>query len=101
MTLKSQFAIYVAKNWNDQVCYELDLNLLKDKDDIFHQLEDGILLILDFNEERQFKKDKNSEKVGKARNYVYEDDEDNSVKVHLDSIGNNKNKDCKTKVFQL
>ena len=92
---------FVAKNWNDQVCYELDLNLLKHEDDIFHQLKDGILLILDLNEERQFEKDMHSEKVEKARNYVYAVDEDNSVKVHLDSIGNNKNKDCKTNVFQL
>ena len=84
--------IFVAKNWNDQVCYELDLNLLKHEDDISieYQLKDGILLILDLNEERQF--EKHSEKVEKARN-LYED-EDNSVQVHLDSIGNNKNKDC-------
>ena len=92
--------IFAAKNWNDQVCYELDLNLLKDEVDIYHQLKDGILLILDFNEERQFKKDKNSGKVEKIRNYVYED-EDNSVQIHLNSIGNNKNKDCKTNVFTV
>ena len=83
--------IFAAKNWNDQVCYELDLNLLKDEDDILHQLENGILLILDFNEERQFKKDKNLEKVEKVRHYVYED-KANSVRVHLDSIGNKKMK---------
>ena len=80
--------IFVAKNWNDQVCFELDLNLLKDEVDIYHQLKDGLLLIIDFNEERQFKKDKNSEKVKKARNYFHED-KDNNVQVHLNSIGNN------------
>ena len=78
--------IFVAKNWNDQVCYELDLNLLKDEADIYNQLKDGLLLILDFNEERQFEKNKNSEKVQKAGKYFHED-KDNSVQVHLDSIG--------------
>ena len=78
--------IFVAKNWNDQVCYELDLNLLKDEHDINHQLKDGILLILDFNEERQFEKDKNSEKVEEERIFFYEEG-DNSVQVHIDSIG--------------
>ena len=90
--------IFVAKNWNDQVCYELDLNLLKDEDDIYRQMKDGILLILDFNEERQFEKDGNSEKVEELRNYFYVD-EDTSVQVHLDSIGKNKNKDSKSDVF--
>ena len=78
--------IFVAKNWNDQVCYELDLNLIKDEVDINHQLKDGILLILDFNGERQFEKDKNSEKVEEEINFFYEE-EDNSVQVHIDSIG--------------
>ena len=79
--------IFVAKNWNDQVCYELDLNLLKDEDDIFHQLKDGILLILDLNEERQFEKDViQEEKEMKLRNHLYEEEE-NSVQVHLESIG--------------
>ena len=77
--------IFVAKNWNDQVCYELDLSLLKDEGDINHQLKDGILLILDFNEERQFEKDKNSEKVEEERKILFEEEE-NTVQVHIDSI---------------
>ena len=88
--------VFAAKNWNDRICFELDLNKLKVEDDTY-QLKDGILLILDFNEERQFAKEGNSEKVQKVRNYFYVD-EDTSVQVHLDSIGNNKNKDCKTNV---
>ena len=78
--------IFVAKNWNDQVCYELDLNLLKDEHDINHQLKDGILLILDFNEERQFKMDKNSKKFEEERKIFFEEEE-NTVQVHIDSIG--------------
>ena len=83
--------IFVAKNLKDQVCYELDVNILKDEDDIFRQLKKGLLLILDFNEERQFKREKNSEKVEEARDYFY-DDEDISFHVHINSIGNNTKK---------
>ena len=59
--------VFKAKNWKDQLCYELDLNLLKIEDDIDFQLKDGILLVLDFNEERQFDDDFNMEKDEKVR----------------------------------
>ena len=71
--------IFAAKVLNDQVCYEMDLNLLKDENDIKFQLKDGITLILDFNEERQFKKIViEQENNFRKRNYLY-DDEENSV----------------------
>ena len=77
--------IFREKNWNDQLCYGIDLNLLKDENDIMNQLQDGILLILDFNEERQFEKDTTQEETEmKISNYFYKD-KDNSVQVHLDS----------------
>ena len=79
--------IFLAKNWNDQVCYEMDLNLFKDKNDIKYQLKAGITLILDINEERQFEKNViEKENNLEKRNHLFEDD-DNSVQVHLDSIG--------------
>ena len=80
--------IFRAKVRNDQVCYEMDLNLLKDENDLEDQLQDGITLILDCNEERQFDKDAIKDK--KIRNYFY-DAKDSSVQVHLDSISNKYN----------
>ena len=78
--------IFLAKNWNDQVCYEMDLNHFKDENDIKYQLKNGITLILDFNEERHFEKDPIQEETEiKVQNYFYED-EDNSFQVHLNSI---------------
>ena len=61
---------------------------MKDREnDIKYQLKDGLTLILDFNEERQFEKDViQEEKEMKLRNHLYEEEE-NSVQVHLDSIG--------------
>ena len=49
--------IFWEKVWNDQVCYEMDLNHFKNENDLEDQLQDGITLILDCNEERQFVKD--------------------------------------------
>ena len=79
--------IFREKIWNDQLCYGIDLNLLKEENDIKYQLKDGLTLILDFNEERQFEKDViQEEKEMKLRNHLYEEEE-NSVQVHLESIG--------------
>ena len=79
--------IFAAKILNNQVCYEMDLNLFKDKNDIKYQLKAGITLILDINEERQFEKNViEKENNLEKRNHLFEDD-DNSVQVHLDSIG--------------
>ena len=79
--------IFQAKIWNDQLCYGIDLNLLKDENDIEYQLKEGITLILDFNEERQFENDVTQEgNEIKVRNYIFKE-EDNRVQVHLDSIG--------------
>ena len=79
---------FVAKVWRDQVCYEMDLNLVQDNYDILDQLKYGLILVLDLNEERQFEEDfMNLEDV---ENYFF-DDEDNSVRVFIDSIGKKKN----------
>ena len=78
--------IFLAKIWNDQLCYEMDLNLLKDEDDLNYQLKNGLTLILDFNEERQFAKDSIQEKTEMEVSHYFYEDEDNGVQVHLDSI---------------
>ena len=79
--------IFQATIWNNQLCYKMDLNNLKDELDIKYQLKDGIAFILDFNEERQFENVVTQEgNEIKVRNYIFEE-EDNSVQVHLDSIG--------------
>ena len=45
-----------AKVKNNQVCYELDLERLKNEDNIKEQLKTGLVLILDYNEDRQLMK---------------------------------------------
>ena len=64
----------------------MDLNLLKDEDDLNYQLKNGLTLILDFNEERQFAKDSIQEKTEMEESHFFYEDKDNGVQVHLDSI---------------
>ena len=47
--------IFKAKNHLDQLCYETDLQELKEKDSkkLQRQLEMGLNLVIDYNEERQ------------------------------------------------
>ena len=46
---------FEAKIRNEQLCYEVDLDKFKDMDKIKEQLESGLVLILDYNIDRQSK----------------------------------------------
>ena len=70
---------------NDQLCYEIDLNkYIKDKHDIENKLKEGLVLIMDLNEDRQLKefwpKKNESEKETAASQ------EDKTFEIHLDTI---------------
>ena len=71
--------IFKPKNHHDQVCFETDLEKLRDKDNLRKQLEMGLTLILDYNEERQLSSNSNAEN----RNHNSE----NSFSIHLNTIG--------------
>ena len=72
---------FEAKIRNDQLCYEVDLQKYKDEFNIEKQLKSGLILLLDYNPERQSKM-YNSNKVDK-----YSSDEDeNDVHIYLDTI---------------
>ena len=44
---------FEAKIRNDQLCYEIDLEKYKDENKIHEQLMSGLVLLLDYNLERQ------------------------------------------------
>ena len=71
----------------DQLCFETDIQKLKDSKTIEDQLEMGLTLVLDYNEERQINYKniilKNKSQETKA---FYNDDGD-SASIHLDTIG--------------
>ena len=68
---------------NDQLCYQVDLEKLRDPEVIDKQLKHVLVMILDENKDRQFlTKDK---KVSGRRN-LFSPDEENSIQIHLDTI---------------
>ena len=73
--------IFNTKIHNDQLCYETDLQELKNNntDILLKQLETGLTLILDYNEERQIDFQHFTNKSF--------DNDDNSVSLYLNTIG--------------
>ena len=84
--------IFQAVIRNDQLCYEADLNKLKDDNDIkvFKQLQLGLVLLLDYNVERQLDLDgkKGKQKMAK-KNIIRLNDELNEARIFLDTISIN------------
>ena len=72
---------FKAKIRNDQLCYEVDLQKYKDEFKIKKQLKSGLILLLDYNVERQSKM-YNPKKVHKFSS----DENENDVHIYLDTI---------------
>ena len=70
---------FEAKIRNDQLCYEVDLEKYKNKNKIKDQLMSGLVLLLDYNLERQSEA-YNPQKVQK---YI---SGENDVNIYLDTI---------------
>ena len=75
--------IFRPKIYLDQLCYETDLQDLKDSQKIGKQLEMGLTLILDYNEERQYYNSIQKNK-SQAKKELYQNNDD--VSVYLDTI---------------
>ena len=72
---------------NDQLCYEIDLESFKDPDKIVKQLKYGLVLILDYNDERQMSKENIGIKnVKEFENILINSQEENSATIHLDTV---------------
>ena len=75
---------FKAKKRNEQLCYEVNLEEFKDKDNINEQLKSGLVLILDYNEERQSETYNLQGKKKKTRKF--RENEENVVRIFLDTI---------------
>ena len=80
---------FEAKIRNDQLCYEVDLQKYKDKNKIKEQLKTGLILLLDYNLERQSEM-YNPKKVNKLDS----DKNENDVQIYLDTISKLHLKKC-------
>ena len=89
-----QFSVPVCNSFqdkilNDQLCYEVDLEQFKNKDNIEKDLKLGLVFIMDYNEDRQVNL---NEKAGSIHIASLVDDFEKSVDydnafIHLDTIG--------------
>ena len=78
---------FKSKIRNNQLCYQIDLEDYKDKTNIEKQLKEGLVLIMDYNEERQMPKYMAHKDADPEGFYLLTDDQ-NSVKIHLETISN-------------
>ena len=74
--------IFKPKHYFDQLCYETDLQELKDSRKIDKQLKIGLTLVLDYNEERQNYIITQKNKPHPTKAFYHKDD----VSIHLDTI---------------
>ena len=80
--------IFQPKLYYDQLCYETDLQELKDSDNVnfMNQLELGLTLVLDYNEERQINY-LNFENGSISNNeFIYNLNNGDSMSIYLDTI---------------
>ena len=70
---------FEAKIRNDQLCYEVDLEKYKVKNKINEQIKSGLVLLLDYNLERQSEM-YNPKKLNKVGS------DENDVQIYLDTI---------------
>ena len=78
--------IFKAKPYFDQLCYEMDLQELKDSPKLENQLKFGLTLVLDYNEERQINFNSMTHEEGRqfTRSIYHKGDE--SFSVYADTI---------------
>ena len=78
---------FEEKILNDQLCYEVDLEKFKDRKNINNQLKKGLILILDYNEDRQIPLASKDIKIKKiSEEDVFLSEEEDSVQIYLDTI---------------
>ena len=74
--------IFRPKNYFDQICFETKLQDLKDSRKIGKQLENGLTLVLDYNEERQ-----NYNIIQKKKSQAkFHNHNNDDVSIYLDTI---------------
>ena len=76
---------------NDNLCYEIDLNNITNKETIKEDIKTGFVFIMDYNEDRQvINRDnfKTKEQDGFVQVIKDLEDANNHATIHLNTIGN-------------
>ena len=77
---------FEATIFNDQLCYEIDLNRFSMKNNLYREIKAGFTFIMDYNEDRQVDVDPIEEKHG-LFNHVSLPDNQEDASIHLNTIG--------------
>ena len=79
---------FEAKIMNDQLCYEVDLNIFTNKGNIEKELKSGFAFIIDYNEDRQFTFDMEdmSEKDEDLVSKIVKSDDKGHAYIYLNTI---------------
>ena len=85
--------IFTPVIFNDQLCYEANLDKLRDDLKFLTQLKMGLILIIDYNEEKQFETYVGESKSSKHETKLKFTD-DSAASIHMDTIGNLKFLKC-------
>ena len=83
---------FQAKILNDQLRYEVDLNLLSQKYNIKRELKLGFNFLMDYNEDRQVTLDNGVNKTKRNKTLassILETDQDQQAFIYLNTIGRN------------
>ena len=97
-TKMDQFDIPVCKSFqtkifNSQLCYEVDLNLLSQKQNIEKEIKSGFAFIMDYNEDRQMTPDKDDKMTDDGGlglvSSIVETDHNQDATIYVNTIGIN------------
>ena len=74
---------------NDQLCYEVDLDKYKSRDNIEKDLKSGLVFFMDYNEDRQVTLEKNTPTFYHARfvDKVEKSKDNENAVIYLNTIG--------------
>ena len=81
---------FQAKILNDQLCYQVDLEKYKSNDNVANDLKSGLVLFLDYNEDRQATLEETDEQSTKYHRFVDRIDgslDGESASIYLNTIG--------------
>ena len=83
---------FQARILNDQLCYEVDLNLYSNQSNKAQEVEFGFSFVMDYNEDRQVTIQSNISKVAKRSGMsenILEAGKNQHAFIYLDTIGKN------------
>ena len=86
---------FKAKNYNDQLCYEVDLNIYKNLGNTENDIKSGLALFLDYNEDMQNALEENVLDFHKESfiDKVDESDNEEMAFIYLNTIGKYKSQE--------